>query len=528
MDLKNFVQKRDRAASPNDHKNGQSYKEDRRAIAANAKVTLRKMHPSVAQQTHRLQMSSGLPSRGFGNTQNTSATVQHDSQGRQDSHLHQPDAFDTDAESLDTTIDQSVIQAEPDQVKHVSEQQRGDIVDLDSDGRTNEDDEDGESEIVYEEFDYENYVLRPEDHGFLRQRGQQHLTHEQAIEFLLEHRPESFRTVKGDSYPSTTDGNPTEWNGKVEPNSEAFDDGDLASPVLHDQGLHVHDPMTPPSMHRGLDGERAERYDRQSNKLFKQSAHLRDQQRSSGLTGAPMQSSQPPSYSQANQALVLSQRLNPPFTRPVQRHDQSVQPPQGQFQGVAQPLNAGRSAAPAQRPSSARNKVVPVIQHQVVDPVQLQNNNASPQGDYDFDALKEMGYNELKRESFDHNPRAPLQLLSDDMQQKPLTERLDHVQHNFDAGKQSQFFSALPTAEWEDAGDWFLDKFNSIIQRTKDARQKKRKLAQGFEGQIEKRHEHVSKKMRQVEDAMTKMQAQGEGLVPRSPRPSKSPQPKKR
>jgi hypothetical protein len=38
----------------------------------------------------------------------------------------------------------------------------------------------------------------------------------------------------------------------------------------------------------------------------------------------------------------------------------------------------------------------------------------------------------------------------------------------------------------------------------------------------------VSKKQHQVKDAMDKMQSQGEGLVPRSPRPSKSPKPKKR
>jgi flagellar hook-basal body complex protein FliE len=86
----------------------------------------------------------------------------------------------------------------------------------------------------------------------------------------------------------------------------------------------------------------------------------------------------------------------------------------------------------------------------------------------------------------------------------------------------------LPTTEWEDAGDWFLDQFSSIIKRTKEARQKKRKLAQEFEKEVEKRHKHVSKKQHQVESAMSKMQTQGQGLVPRSPKPSVSPRPKKR
>lgn len=486
MDMKKFVHGRDRAASPNDYKNSQRINPERRAIAANAKVTLRKAPPTVAPQIEQPHVLSGLPSRGFGNVQNTSAAVQHDSRRRHADHDHQPDAFDTDAESLDTTIDQSFIQAEPGEVKDVAVQLHDHVAGLDSDGLTNEDDAYDESdEIEYEEqeVDLAQYVLKPEDHEYLQQHGQQQLSREEAIDYLFQHRPETFQTVKGDSYPSTTDGQQTEWNGKAEPNSEGFDDDGPASPSLPAGSFNRQPPLTPPSMRRGLADEHAERSDRHPNKLFQQSAHLRDQQRGSRQPGAPLQSSQPPSYSQA---------------------------------------------VPTQRPSTVRNKVVPVIQHQIVDLIQPQSSIVASQGDYDFDALKAMQYEQLKREDFDHNPRAPPHLLSDNMQQKPLTERLEHVQHNFDAGKQSQFFSALPTTEWEDAGDWFLEQFSSIIQRTKDARQNKRKLAQGFEDEIEKRHEHVSKKQRQVEDAMHKMQTQGEGLMPRSPRASRSPKTKKR
>ncbi|KAH7382737.1 extracellular mutant protein 11-domain-containing protein [Phaeosphaeria sp. MPI-PUGE-AT-0046c] len=532
MDMKQFVHQRDRAASPNGHKNGQRINPERRAIAANAKVALRKAPASVtqvAQEAHQSQAPPGLPSRGFGNAQNTSATVQHDSRRRHEAHGHRPDAFDTDAESLDTTVNQSVINAESDQVKDAAEQRHDLVVGLRSDGLAKEDDEYDESDgIEYEEVDVGEYILRTEDLNFLRQHGQQQLTQEQAIEFLVQHRPESFRTVEGDSYPSTTDGHPTEWNGKAEPSSELLDDDEgPASPSLLARGLNLRPPLTPLSMRRGLADGDAERPGRHANKLFQQSAHLRDQQRGSRHSGGPMQSSQPPSYSQANQVFVPSPTLNL-FTHSVQPHGQNLQQPQSQKQWIAQPFNAGQSATPTHRLSSAHNKVVPAIQHQVMDPVQPQSSNIAPEGDYDFEDLNAIQFDELKREDFDHNPRALPQLLSDDMQRKPLTERLEHVQHNFDAGKQSQFFSALPTAEWEDAGDWFLEQFSSIIRRTKDARQNKRKLAQGFEDEIEKRHDHVSKKQRQVEEAMHKMQTQGEGLMPRSPRASKSPKPKKR
>jgi hypothetical protein len=147
--------------------------------------------------------------------------------------------------------------------------------------------------------------------------------------------------------------------------------------------------------------------------------------------------------------------------------------------------------------------------------------------DYDAGDLHDMTYDQLKNESFNTDPRAPEQPLPEDVLQKSLVERLEHVQKTLEPEQQATFFRLLPTSEWEDAGDWFLEQFGDIITRTKEARQKKRKLAQGFEDEIEKRHKHVSKKQQQVQAAMDKMKAQGEGLVPRSPRPSKSPRPKK-
>ena len=132
-----------------------------------------------------------------------------------------------------------------------------------------------------------------------------------------------------------------------------------------------------------------------------------------------------------------------------------------------------------------------------------------------------MSYGQLRNESFDTNPRARPSVPSKEDLQKPLVERLELVQQNPDAVQQSEFFQSLPTTEWEDAGDWFLDRFQDIIRRTKEARQKKRKLAQEFEAEVEKRHEHVSKRQHQVQQAMEKMKSQGEGLVPRSPRSRK-------
>jgi hypothetical protein len=160
---------------------------------------------------------------------------------------------------------------------------------------------------------------------------------------------------------------------------------------------------------------------------------------------------------------------------------------------------------------------------QPVEQLPVEELEAVPYEDYDEKTLSKMSYEELKNESFDTDPHARPSVLTEDELRKPLVERLRLVQMTLDAGQQSEFFRSLPTTEWEDAGDWFLDQFQDIIKRTKQARQKKRKLAQDLEAEVEKRYEHVSKRQHQVQQAMDKMKAQGEGLVPRSPRPSKSP-----
>jgi hypothetical protein len=140
-----------------------------------------------------------------------------------------------------------------------------------------------------------------------------------------------------------------------------------------------------------------------------------------------------------------------------------------------------------------------------------------PAEDYSRDELIKMRYDQLKDQDFDTNPRAEPSVLSDDMQLNPLEERLEHVQRSLNEDDQAKFLSSLPTTEWEEAGDWFLSQFAGIIQRTKEARQTKRKLAREFEDEVEKRHKHVSKKRSGVEVALSKMRNQGQGLIPKSP-----------
>lgn len=551
--MQDFVKERDRAASPQHIQKGSHANPDRRAIAANAKVTIKR--GAAAQRSSHSQNISGLPSRGIGNVQNSSAAMQQAPPRRQSGQGQKPDPYDTDAESLDTTINQSFVQAEDVQIKYPQDQRESVVIDLGSeqpgDGDEDSDSDEGGEEDATEDYgEGDGLVFTQEHSDFLQERGLTGLGRLEAANFLAEHFPTGFRTVEGDSYPSTTDGNPTEWDGAPQPTSEDFGNGDPLSPSPRGSGLHGQLPVA--SLKRR--GPRNGESDQHGNttKMFQRSAHIRDQQRLNThhnhqprhelfASSAPEQSSQPPSYSQVKQEYPFAQPVDSRARTNHVAFAQPQKPVPRQFHGsipaITQSTREVQAPPTFNHPSESRNQTLPTIQHpqgvpkepaKPVQPAPLQPLEARLDGDYDFERLYTMDYDALKNESFDTNPRAPAQPLSKEMLQKPLIERLTHVQQNFDAGKQSDFFRTLPTNEWEDAGDWFLEQFSSIIKRTKEARQAKRKLAQGFEDDVERRYKHVSKKHNQVQEAMFKMQAQGEGLVPRSPRASKSPKPKKR
>ncbi|KAH4045706.1 hypothetical protein HBH49_194260 [Parastagonospora nodorum] len=528
--MQKFVANRERAASPQQAQNGPP-SIDRKVVAANARVTMNR--PPATNQTRQLQLPSGIPSRGLVNVQNSSAALQHASHRRHSGQGNKVDMYDTDADSIDTTVNQSVIQVEDSQIKQPQYRQHAEIVDFGSEGvdgdeddaTDDDDDENGEQEDGddYDENDPKNYRMTQEESDFLERQGKAHLPIEDAVAFLAQARSEGFPTVDGDSYPTTTDGEPTEWRGEQGLTREP--------PSPRRSVVNGHRQMAQLSTPRQPQGGSNAQPLHSSTKLFKQSANIRDQQRVNAYPNpqldqgyhpiaAPIQSSQPPSYSQVKHEFPITQAVSA-----------NAQPTQVVFNQAPQAFPPHPAAARAQtikltkneaRASSTRNKTIPIISKSApVEQVLVQDPIARSACDYDLEVLHKMSYDQLKNESFDSNPRAKDPPLSEDMLQKPLVERLEHVQKNFNPIKQSEFFHALPTREWEDAGDWFLEQFGSIINRTKEARKQKRKLAEGFEDEIEKRHKHVSMKCRQVGDAMSKMEAQGEGLVPRSPKPKR-------
>jgi hypothetical protein len=445
------------------------------------------------------------------------------------------EAFDTDAESLDTTMP-SV------SVAHAGEQDQGyDQHEIDEHKSLyGQGDDEGDDE--YEEGgDYDQ-------HG----HGRFSPTHEmELVEGLdLQDLPPEFQNRvlnklspvwdEGNSYPTTTSGVPDDLQQDPlqdsRPTSDFEDNQVESSSPPHRNAVTNQSTLYVPSQPLQRPPAALEVVRPFQSKMYQQSAALRTQTRLEPNHNAPLQSSatvpqssQPPTYSQATIQL-----------QPTHVTNRNVQHNTGHLNGLALPQRGAqthpglghaqqtRSIAPAgpARPSETAHTirrhgmtplvggVVSTVEERSVDPVE----------DYDVPALLKMDYNQLKNEDFDTVPRADRPVLTDDTVDKTSGENLEHVQNNLNTTDQANFFSSLTKSEWENVGDWFSERFAAILERSKQARQQKRKIAQDFESEVEKRHEHVAKKQRQVAEALGKMRNQGQGLLPKSPmKGSKSP-----
>jgi hypothetical protein len=132
--------------------------------------------------------------------------------------------------------------------------------------------------------------------------------------------------------------------------------------------------------------------------------------------------------------------------------------------------------------------------------------------DYGMAELYNKDYSSLKAEPFDRPPNA--QPFTDHglPESAVLTEKLPHLS-SAAPKTQSDFFASLNIDEWEEAGDWFLDRFGDTIKKLKDVRREKRKAARAFEDEIEIREAAVSKKRSLTQAAMGDMKASGAAVL---------------
>ncbi|KAI1083396.1 extracellular mutant protein 11-domain-containing protein [Whalleya microplaca] len=132
--------------------------------------------------------------------------------------------------------------------------------------------------------------------------------------------------------------------------------------------------------------------------------------------------------------------------------------------------------------------------------------------DYDDGALAAMDYNELKSEAFDFDPARAEMQSAVGPPRGTLPEKLDHFLDK-DQASQMEFFTKMPIKDWENSGDWFLERFTEVMQRLKESRQAKRAMVENFENEVAERQEAVKNKIQGIGQTLADLKNEGEGLM---------------
>ncbi|ORY62983.1 extracellular mutant protein 11-domain-containing protein [Pseudomassariella vexata] len=169
------------------------------------------------------------------------------------------------------------------------------------------------------------------------------------------------------------------------------------------------------------------------------------------------------------------------------------------------------SAMPRSKPENRHS--VPKKRQLEPDPMVEQNAaNMDAKLDYNDGELAAMRYEDLKQQEFDYDP-AQVEAQSVDLPpQGTLPEKLRYFQ---DKGQETQavFFSKMSLKDWDESGDWFLERFGDIVNRLKEARLAKRQTVEAFEDEIAERESAVRNKVHVIGRTLTDLKSEGEGLM---------------
>lgn len=159
--------------------------------------------------------------------------------------------------------------------------------------------------------------------------------------------------------------------------------------------------------------------------------------------------------------------------------------------------------------------VQPPGQHE--EPAQEPERVPEPETDYDLPTLYKMNYAHLKGESFEVDPSATEFRFPDNEPTNDLPQKLECVAKLIPQN-QADFFASLNIDAWEEAGDWFMQRFGDLTKRLKETRREKRKVVELLEGEIQNRHNAVSKKHKMTLAAMGEMKESGGKLLQGTPK----------
>lgn len=134
--------------------------------------------------------------------------------------------------------------------------------------------------------------------------------------------------------------------------------------------------------------------------------------------------------------------------------------------------------------------------------------------DFDRETLFSMPYEELKKQPFDEDPSQTKSPVTPSLTGLPKTldERMELFKSQTPADR-AAFLATLSIDEWEEAGEWLMKQFGTVMGKAADARRERRKIAAEFEDRLAARDAEVREKADGVTVAVKNLKNGGQNLL---------------
>ncbi|KFY30599.1 hypothetical protein V494_08098 [Pseudogymnoascus sp. VKM F-4513 (FW-928)] len=134
--------------------------------------------------------------------------------------------------------------------------------------------------------------------------------------------------------------------------------------------------------------------------------------------------------------------------------------------------------------------------------------------DFDQETLFKMSHEELKNQPFDADPsqvKTPVNPSLADLPES-LDERMELFK-NRPAEERAEFFASLSIDEWEEAGEWLMKQFGTVMGKVAESRRNRRKTALRYESMMAERDAEIREKTDDVTAALKDLKNGGQDLL---------------
>ncbi|KAK4499121.1 hypothetical protein PRZ48_009633 [Zasmidium cellare] len=242
----------------------------------------------------------------------------------------------------------------------------------------------------------------------------------------------------------------------------------------------------------------------------------------------PSNAAQQGSVRDENQAPAMDRQQRPaqdvprPITPQIPSKSANPQPKARRKSGQPPPVAPSTHIQPPQAIGSNRGagKLRPVQmprEEPATEPARDPEPAMEPDTDYSLSTLYSMEFDDIHQQSFDFDPNAGEFKFPDNVATNDLSQKLNVI-GKMSPDIQGSFFASLDIETWEEAGDWFLQRFSGLTKQLKDNRRQKRKQVQILEEEIRNRHDAVSKKQKTTIDALSEMKESGGKVLQGTPK----------